>query len=94
MTVIYLHGGSITSRGWNIAGIGLRLAQDIGAHKKKVYSDAPTAEDELFKRAFWSVPIVNMMRFVRLTLFPRTLIWMDRWLSALQGRTCALLDDE
>ena len=61
LTVIYLHGGSITSRGWNIAGIGLRLAQDIGAHRKKVYGDAPTAEDELFKRAFWSVPAVNMM---------------------------------
>ncbi|KZV61073.1 hypothetical protein PENSPDRAFT_693721 [Peniophora sp. CONT] len=76
LTVIYLQGGSITSRGWNIAGIGLRLAQDIGAHRKKVYGDAPTAEDELFKRAFWS------------------LIWMDRWLSALQGRTCALLDDD
>ncbi|VDB90963.1 unnamed protein product [Peniophora sp. CBMAI 1063] len=76
LTVIYLHGGSITSRGWNIAGIGLRLAQDIGAHRKKVYGDAPTAEDELFKRAFW------------------VLIWMDRWMSALQGRTCALLDDD
>lgn len=38
---------------WNLCGIGIRLAQDVGAHRRKVYSTTPTAEDELFKRAFW-----------------------------------------
>ena len=33
--------------------LGLRRAQDVGAHRKKVYSRNRTAEDELWKRAYW-----------------------------------------
>ena len=29
------------------------MAQDVGAHRKKVYSVAPTVEEELWRRAFW-----------------------------------------
>ena len=29
------------------------MAQEVGAHRKKVYSAAPTAEGELWRRAFW-----------------------------------------
>jgi len=35
--------------------LGLRLAQDVGAHRKKPAENA-TIEDELWKRAYWSVP--------------------------------------
>lgn len=34
------------------------MAQDVGAHRRKVYSKAPTVEDELWKRAFWYVTIL------------------------------------
>jgi hypothetical protein len=36
-----------------MVGIGIRLSQDVGAHRKKVYNRKPTVEDELWKRAFW-----------------------------------------
>lgn len=36
-----------------IVGTGLRLAQDIGIHRKKVYGTSLTVQDELWKRAFW-----------------------------------------
>ena len=29
------------------------MAQDVGAHRRKVYSTAPTVEEELWRRAFW-----------------------------------------
>ncbi|EJF60412.1 hypothetical protein DICSQDRAFT_181332 [Dichomitus squalens LYAD-421 SS1] len=33
--------------------LGIRMAQDVGAHRKKMYSATPTPEQELWKRAFW-----------------------------------------
>lgn len=38
-----------------ILSLGIRMAQDMGAHRKKLYSATPTVEQELWKRAFWSV---------------------------------------
>ncbi|KAJ7218003.1 fungal-specific transcription factor domain-containing protein [Mycena pura] len=38
---------------WVFINIGMRKAQDVGAHRKRVYGDAPNAEGELWKRAFW-----------------------------------------
>lgn len=38
---------------WIIVNTGLRLAQDIGVHRRKVYSKSLTPTDELWKRAFW-----------------------------------------
>lgn len=49
---IYLYG-SFTQPAWALAGIGLRLAQDLGAHRKKTYERTPNAEDEQLKRVFW-----------------------------------------
>ena len=36
-----------------MVGIGIRLAQDVGAHRRKVYGPELTVEDELWKRACW-----------------------------------------
>lgn len=36
-----------------MVGIGIRLAQDVGAHRRKTRSGPFTVEDELWKRAFW-----------------------------------------
>ena len=49
----YLIGSSSPQACWNVVGIGLRLIQDVGAHRKKMYSPNPTVIDELWKRAFW-----------------------------------------
>ncbi|KAI0036630.1 fungal-specific transcription factor domain-containing protein [Vararia minispora EC-137] len=52
---IYLLGTSAYHASWNLVGMGLRIAQEIGIHRKKLYSLRPTANDELFKRCFWTL---------------------------------------
>ncbi|KAG1887099.1 fungal-specific transcription factor domain-containing protein [Suillus subluteus] len=53
LSVIYLMGTSAPQACWTIVGIGIRLAQDVGAHRRKAYGRKPTVEEELWKRAFW-----------------------------------------
>ncbi|CCM00118.1 uncharacterized protein FIBRA_02145 [Fibroporia radiculosa] len=53
LTAMFLHGSSAPQACWTIIGVGIRLAQDVGAHRKKVYNSQPTVEEELWKRAFW-----------------------------------------
>ncbi|VDC05652.1 unnamed protein product [Peniophora sp. CBMAI 1063] len=38
---------------WIHVGLGIRLALDIGAHKRRAYGVTPTLDDELYKRNFW-----------------------------------------
>ena len=40
-----------------MVGIGIRFAQDVGVHRKKVHTEEWTVDDELRKRAFWYVTI-------------------------------------
>ncbi|KAH9484876.1 ABC-transporter-regulating transcription factor [Psilocybe cubensis] len=48
---------------WAEIGLGVRLAQEVGAHRKRRRSDSPpTPEDELWKRAFWV--ILSIDRFI------------------------------
>ena len=53
LTAGFLQGTSAPQACWTIIGIGVRMAQDVGAHRKKVYSSSPTVEEELWRRAFW-----------------------------------------
>ncbi|KAH9910329.1 fungal-specific transcription factor domain-containing protein [Epithele typhae] len=55
LTAEFLQGTSAPQACWTIIGIGIRMAQDVGAHRKKVYSSTPTIEEELWRRAFWSL---------------------------------------
>ncbi|KAI0319726.1 fungal-specific transcription factor domain-containing protein [Amylostereum chailletii] len=49
----FLQGCSAPQACWTLCGFGIRVAQDVGAHRRKVYSATPTVENELWKRAFW-----------------------------------------
>ncbi|KAH9926304.1 uncharacterized protein BXZ73DRAFT_49447 [Epithele typhae] len=40
---------------------GIRLAIDIGANRKMMYSSPPTLEEELYKRAFWCLVAQDWM---------------------------------
>ncbi|KZV76519.1 hypothetical protein PENSPDRAFT_569723, partial [Peniophora sp. CONT] len=54
LACIYLKGRSEVPA-WTLAGLGIRLAQNIGLHRRTVYSEAPSISDELFKRCFWAL---------------------------------------
>lgn len=39
--------------GWILVGLGIRLAQDVGAHRAYPRGAKPSVEGELWARAFW-----------------------------------------
>lgn len=53
LSVLFLQGTSAPQACWTMVGIGIRLAQDVGAHRRKSYNEKITVEGELWKRAFW-----------------------------------------
>ena len=79
-----------------ILSLGIRMAQDMGAHRKKLYSATPTVEQELWKRAFWSVVSSDVYIFICGILkgFRRALVSMDRSASFGMGRQCTIHDEE
>ncbi|KAJ7751555.1 fungal-specific transcription factor domain-containing protein [Mycena maculata] len=38
---------------WTLIGLGIRLAQDVGAHRAGFRASKPTVDSELWKRGFW-----------------------------------------
>lgn len=77
----YLMGSTIPHPMWLLTGIGIRLAQEVGAHRRKWKTHYPlehqlACQDELWKRACW------------------VLIAIDRFTSAGTGRPCALQEED
>ncbi|EPQ52682.1 hypothetical protein GLOTRDRAFT_79806, partial [Gloeophyllum trabeum ATCC 11539] len=50
---LFLQGTASPQACWTLVGVGLRVAQNLGAHRAKMYNSPLTKEDELWKRAFW-----------------------------------------
>jgi hypothetical protein len=50
---MFLRGTASHPVGWFIVGVGIRKAQDVGAHRKNVYNNKPSVDEELWKRAWW-----------------------------------------
>ncbi|KAF5342022.1 hypothetical protein D9611_002055 [Ephemerocybe angulata] len=61
LSVQFLQGSSAPQSCWTMVGIGIRLAQDVGAHRRKSRGGVITAEDELWKRAFWMLVCMDRM---------------------------------
>ncbi|KAF8150167.1 fungal-specific transcription factor domain-containing protein [Crassisporium funariophilum] len=61
LSVQFLQGSSAPQSCWTMVGIGIRLAQDVGAHRRKVHTHTLTVEDELWKRAFWVMVCIDRM---------------------------------
>lgn len=55
LCIQFLLGSSAPQSCWTMVGVGIRLAQDVGANRRKVHNHTLTPEDELWKRAFWYV---------------------------------------
>ncbi|KAJ6613041.1 fungal-specific transcription factor domain-containing protein [Mycena sp. CBHHK59/15] len=53
LAVHFLLGSSAPQACWMLVGVGLRLAQDAGAHRRTSRVEEPSVERELWKRAFW-----------------------------------------
>ncbi|GJE89775.1 fungal specific transcription factor domain-containing protein [Phanerochaete sordida] len=44
---------------YTLVGHGLRASLDLGAHRRATYGPTPTIEDELRKRAFWCLVVMD-----------------------------------
>ncbi|KAF7336925.1 Zn(2)-C6 fungal-type domain-containing protein [Mycena venus] len=53
LTSIYTLGTSSPEASWSYIGLGVRLIQERGQHRRKREGHKITPEDELWKRAFW-----------------------------------------
>jgi hypothetical protein len=53
LSIMFIKGSSAPQASWSIIGVGIRMAQEVGAHRRRVYDNAPCAYNELWKRAFW-----------------------------------------
>ncbi|PCH38603.1 hypothetical protein WOLCODRAFT_97393, partial [Wolfiporia cocos MD-104 SS10] len=53
LMIQFLEGTASFQASWMLIGIGIRMAQDVGAHRRKMYTGQHRAEEELWKRAFW-----------------------------------------
>ncbi|EGO25312.1 hypothetical protein SERLADRAFT_437067 [Serpula lacrymans var. lacrymans S7.9] len=56
---MFLRGTAFHPVAWLFISIGLRKAQDVGAHRKKVYGNKPSVDEELWKRAFWMLVLYD-----------------------------------
>ncbi|KAF4613756.1 hypothetical protein D9613_007374 [Agrocybe pediades] len=61
LAVQFLQGSSAPQACWTMVGIGIRLAQDVGAHRRKLNNHTLTPEDEQWKRAFWVLVVLDRM---------------------------------
>ncbi|KAL1760642.1 fungal-specific transcription factor domain-containing protein [Schizophyllum commune] len=56
--VLFLWGTSVPEDCWKTLSMGIRLAQEVGAHRKRKTTDP--IEDELYKRVFWALVIEDI----------------------------------
>ncbi|KAJ7595760.1 fungal-specific transcription factor domain-containing protein [Mycena floridula] len=61
LSVMFLHGTSVIETTWAILGIAIRLAQDVGLHRKMSGETEPTPDSESWKRVFWCVVSLDSM---------------------------------
>lgn len=58
---MYLSGSNAYPATWLLIATALRKTQDVGAHRKRVYRAEANIDDELWKRAFWNLVILDRL---------------------------------
>lgn len=55
----FLRGAYTSYSAWTVLGIGLRRAQDVGAHRWDTFGTEKSPERELWGRAWWSLVVLD-----------------------------------
>ncbi|KAF7364121.1 Zn(2)-C6 fungal-type domain-containing protein [Mycena sanguinolenta] len=56
---LFLLSTSVPQRSWLYLGLGIRFLQQRGEHPRQPGAHEPNAQDELWKRAFWSFAVLE-----------------------------------
>ncbi|KAL5639361.1 hypothetical protein ACGC1H_006762 [Rhizoctonia solani] len=67
LLAIYCYGTSGNYGAWIIIGVGIRLMQDVGVHRRKA---TQSLEDELFKRCFWTMVMLDRLQCLTMDRHP------------------------
>ncbi|KAK0228925.1 fungal-specific transcription factor domain-containing protein [Armillaria fumosa] len=59
LVAVFMLGCSVPQTAWTLAGIGLRIAQEAGAHRKRAHEGPNNAEAELWRRVFWCLLFID-----------------------------------
>ncbi|PIL25380.1 transcription factor [Ganoderma sinense ZZ0214-1] len=52
LMALFLDGTTAPQASWAVIGAGVRAALEVGVHRKKMYTETPNVEEELWRRAF------------------------------------------
>ncbi|KIK55975.1 hypothetical protein GYMLUDRAFT_47450 [Collybiopsis luxurians FD-317 M1] len=58
--ISFMSSSSTPEISWILISVGVRLAQDVGAHRRPQESSEPTVESESWKRAFWLMYVMDL----------------------------------
>ncbi|KIY53936.1 hypothetical protein FISHEDRAFT_68311 [Fistulina hepatica ATCC 64428] len=56
---MYLRSTRIYTYAWIHNGVAIRKLQDVGAHRRRLYSRTPSIDDELWKRSWWCALLLD-----------------------------------
>ncbi|KAK0196735.1 fungal-specific transcription factor domain-containing protein [Armillaria mellea] len=59
LVAVFMLGCSVPQTAWTLAGIGLRVAQEAGAHRKRGHEGSNNAEAESWRRVFWCLLFID-----------------------------------
>ncbi|KAF8322612.1 hypothetical protein DL93DRAFT_2050436 [Clavulina sp. PMI_390] len=81
LVAYYLQATSAPHSAWTVIGIGIRCAQDIGVHRKKIYRGTISLQDEQWKRVFWC--LITLDRYVSSALGRPLACQDEEWVPSL-----------
>ncbi|KAF8997064.1 fungal-specific transcription factor domain-containing protein [Cyathus striatus] len=61
LAIQFINGCYAPQAAWILSGFGIRLAQDVGAHRQRIPLEKLTVQDELWKRAFWVIVALDRL---------------------------------
>ncbi|EIW62305.1 uncharacterized protein TRAVEDRAFT_116127 [Trametes versicolor FP-101664 SS1] len=59
LMTMFLHNSTRILQSWTVTGVGLRRALEVGAHRKHLGAASLTIENELWRRAFWVLVVMD-----------------------------------
>ncbi|PIL25443.1 transcription factor [Ganoderma sinense ZZ0214-1] len=61
LMAMFLDGTAVPQATWPVIGVGIRAAVEVGVHRKMMYAPTPNVEEELWRRAFWTLVLLEWM---------------------------------
>ncbi|KAH9992246.1 fungal-specific transcription factor domain-containing protein [Russula compacta] len=61
LACLFLQGCSAPQSSWTMIGVGIRLVQDVGKHRKRMYGTMDSVEAEQWRRTFWVLVVLDRL---------------------------------